>query len=183
MWITGNESLHFSKAAVHSKCATVRPVSALGWQETSPLQKATPHRNSVMRTWDLAAPVARKNPVPRAPAREAVVVPEMLGPEEAPPAREKAEPVKASPLEAAVEAICALPIPEGEDGLLCYKKWWFLRDVDISVGRDLLSGIPMCLQEDTLRVMNDTYSYFIPMGNVNYIRSCDGLCWGKKNKK
>lgn len=39
----------------------------------------------------------------------------------------------------------------------------------------MLTGTPIFMHEDTLRVVNDTYSYFIPMDNVDYIRTPDGL--------
>lgn len=67
--------------------------------------------------------------------------------------------------------------PDAEaQGLLYYKKWWYLREVDLSVRGELLTGIPIYFQQDTLRVVNDAFSYFIPMAHVDYIRTPDGLC-------
>lgn len=60
-------------------------------------------------------------------------------------------------------------------GLLYYKKWWFHRRVDISVNETLLTGTPIFIRESTLRVVNDDCSYIIPMRNVDYIRTPDGL--------
>jgi hypothetical protein len=60
-------------------------------------------------------------------------------------------------------------------GLLNYRKWWELIEVDISVYGKLITGIPIFIEEDTLRVINDDYSYFIPLGKVDYIRTTDGL--------
>lgn len=60
-------------------------------------------------------------------------------------------------------------------GLLNYKKWWHLREVDLSVRGELLTGIPIYVHQDTLRVVNDEFSYFIPMTHVDYIRTPDGL--------
>lgn len=60
-------------------------------------------------------------------------------------------------------------------GLLHYKKWWFMREVGISVNGQMLTGTPILMHERTLRVVNDDYSYFIPMRNIDYIRTPDGL--------
>lgn len=60
-------------------------------------------------------------------------------------------------------------------GLLHFKKWWQFRDVGVSVNGVLVTGTPIQLQKKTLRVVNDQYSYFIPMKNVDYIRTPDGL--------
>lgn len=73
------------------------------------------------------------------------------------------------------------------NGLLSYEKWWFLNDVDIHVGGTLLSGMPISLHGDTLRMINDTYSYFIPLCQIEYIRTLDGLSnldtlWQGKDK-
>lgn len=60
-------------------------------------------------------------------------------------------------------------------GLLHFKKWWQFRDVGVSVNGVLVTGTPIQLQKRTLRVVNDQYSYFIPMKNVDFIRTPDGL--------
>lgn len=65
-------------------------------------------------------------------------------------------------------------IPFGK-GLLQYQKWWYLNPVDVRVNGETVSGIPIFLQENTLRVVNDAYSYFIPLENVDYIRTRNGL--------
>lgn len=61
-------------------------------------------------------------------------------------------------------------------GLLQYEKWWYLREVDISVRGEMLTGIPIFVKQDTLRVINGPFSYFIPMARIDYIRTPDGLC-------
>lgn len=61
------------------------------------------------------------------------------------------------------------------NGLLHYRKWWERVDVDILVNGKLISGIPIFIEEDTLRVINNDYSYFIPLEKVDYIRTTDGL--------
>lgn len=71
-----------------------------------------------------------------------------------------------------------------ENGLNCFKKWWFRRSADIYVNGNAITGIPIFLHEDTLRVINDAYSYFIPLHKVDYIRTNDGLgnMCGKKEE-
>lgn len=64
--------------------------------------------------------------------------------------------------------------PFGE-GLLYYQKYWFLSDVDISVRGEMVSGTPMGLHDNTLRLINKEYSYYIPLRQVDYIRTADGL--------
>lgn len=61
------------------------------------------------------------------------------------------------------------------EGLLHFKKWWYLRKVDVSVNGEMLTGIPIQIRKNALRVINDDDSYFIPMRNVDYIRTPDGL--------
>lgn len=61
------------------------------------------------------------------------------------------------------------------EGLLYYQRFWYLCDVSISVRGELLSGIPMDMHENTLRLINEQYSYFIPIHQVDYIRTPDGL--------
>ena len=61
------------------------------------------------------------------------------------------------------------------EGLLRYKKWWFIREVNLCVEGDMLTGVPIFLYDDTLRVINEDCSYFIPMRKVSYIRTPDGL--------
>lgn len=60
-------------------------------------------------------------------------------------------------------------------GLYRYRKWWELNEVDIRVCGDLLTGTPIFTDCNTLRVVNDAYSYFIPLEKVDYIRTNDGL--------
>ena len=63
-------------------------------------------------------------------------------------------------------------------GLLHYRKWWERSEVDISVCGCLVSGTPIFVEENTLRVVNRKYSYFIPLEKIDYIRTTDGLCSG-----
>ena len=65
--------------------------------------------------------------------------------------------------------------PRKPKGLLRYKKWWFYRRVSICVNGTLLCGTPICLRDNTLRVVNNAYSYFIPLKRIDYIRTPDGL--------
>lgn len=60
-------------------------------------------------------------------------------------------------------------------GLLHFREWWELVEVNILVGGKLISGIPILIEEDTLRVINNKHSYFIPLGKIDYIRTADGL--------
>ena len=60
-------------------------------------------------------------------------------------------------------------------GLLSYQKWWENRNVEISVNGKLFQGIPVFLRDNTLRVVNEKYSYIIPMHKIDYIRTPDGL--------
>jgi len=59
-------------------------------------------------------------------------------------------------------------------GLLHYRKWWEMVESDFCVGGDLLSGIPIFADENTLRVAGEKYSYFIPLEKIDYIRTPDG---------
>jgi len=61
-------------------------------------------------------------------------------------------------------------------GLLHYRKWWEQNEVDLSVCGKLISGTPIFVEENTLRVINKQYSYFIPLEKIDYIRTTDGLC-------
>jgi len=61
-------------------------------------------------------------------------------------------------------------------GLLHYRKWWERNEVDISVCGKLISGTPIFIEENTLRVVNRQYSYFIPLEKIDFIRTTDGLC-------
>jgi len=63
-------------------------------------------------------------------------------------------------------------------GLLHYRKWWERNEVDLSVCGSLVSGTPIFIEENTLRVVNSKYSYFIPLEKIDYIRTTDGLCSG-----
>lgn len=60
-------------------------------------------------------------------------------------------------------------------GLLCFKKWWYLRRIDVSVKGKLLTGTPIFVRKNAIRVVNEAYSYIIPLHNVDYIRTPDGL--------
>lgn len=62
-----------------------------------------------------------------------------------------------------------------ESGLKQYKKWWFRRKVDISVNGDMVTGTPVFIKENTLRVIGNLNSYFIPLHKIDYIRTDDGL--------
>ena len=61
-------------------------------------------------------------------------------------------------------------------GLLHYRKWWERNEVDISVCGKLISGTPIFIEENTLRVVNRQHSYFIPLEKIDFIRTTDGLC-------
>lgn len=60
-------------------------------------------------------------------------------------------------------------------GLLYFKKWWFLRRIDVSVKGTLLTGTPIFIRKNAIRVVNEAYSYIIPLHNVDYFRTPDGL--------
>lgn len=60
-------------------------------------------------------------------------------------------------------------------GLLHFRKWWERVEVDVSVYGNLITGIPIFIEENTLRLVNDNHSYFIPLEKVDYIRTTDGL--------
>ena len=60
-------------------------------------------------------------------------------------------------------------------GLLHYRKWWEHSPVDISVCGKIISGTPIFIEENTLRVVNSKHSYFIPLEKVDFIRTADGL--------
>ena len=61
-------------------------------------------------------------------------------------------------------------------GLLHYRKWWERNEIDIAVCGKLITGTPIFIEENTLRVINSQYSYFIPLEKIDYIRTTDGLC-------
>ena len=61
-------------------------------------------------------------------------------------------------------------------GLLHYRQWWERSEVDISVCGKLISGTPIFIEENTLRVVNRSHSYFVPLEKIDYIRTTDGLC-------
>ena len=63
----------------------------------------------------------------------------------------------------------------GFHGLLHYRKWWERSEIDLSVCGRLITGIPIFVEENTLRVVNSRYSYFIPLEKIDYIRTTDGL--------
>lgn len=60
-------------------------------------------------------------------------------------------------------------------GLLHYRNFWELVEVEMLVNGKLITGIPVFIEENTFRVINDKHSYFIPIKNVDYIRTNDGL--------
>ena len=64
--------------------------------------------------------------------------------------------------------------PRGQ-GLLYYQKFWHLSEVEISVRGELLHGTALEFHQNTLRLINDTHSYYIPLRQVDYIRTDDGL--------
>ncbi|MCD7947513.1 MAG: hypothetical protein LUG13_04340 [Oscillospiraceae bacterium] len=61
-----------------------------------------------------------------------------------------------------------------DEGLLCYKEWWYRRNVDVVVRGERLSGMPILIHNHTIRLVNPSYSYFIPLSHVDYIRTDDG---------
>ncbi|MCC8121979.1 MAG: hypothetical protein LIO58_00325 [Oscillospiraceae bacterium] len=61
-----------------------------------------------------------------------------------------------------------------KEGLLHYKKWWYRRDVDVVVRGEKLSGTPIFIHNNTIRLVNPSYSYFIPLSHIDYIRTNDG---------
>lgn len=67
---------------------------------------------------------------------------------------------------------CANPYGEG---LLYYQKFWYLNDVEISVRGEILCGTTLEFHENTLRLISDTHSYYIPLRQVDYIKTSDGL--------
>lgn len=60
-------------------------------------------------------------------------------------------------------------------GLFHYKDWWFRNKIEISVNGKLICGIPIFTDHNTLRVVNEKHSYFIPIEKIDYIRTSDGL--------
>lgn len=60
-------------------------------------------------------------------------------------------------------------------GLYHYKMWWYRENVDVMVNGDMVAGFPIFTDCDTLRVINEKYSYFIPVEKIDYIRTTDGL--------
>lgn len=74
------------------------------------------------------------------------------------------------------EATCIENGDQGKQcGLLNYRKWWELVEVDISVYGKLITGVPIFIEENTIRVVNNKHSYFISLEKVDYIRTSDGL--------
>jgi len=72
-------------------------------------------------------------------------------------------------------ASCDENMDAGGQGLLCYQSHWYLTDVDVKVRGELLCGIPIGLKGNTLCLINKQHRYFIPLGNVEYIRTAEGL--------
>jgi len=64
--------------------------------------------------------------------------------------------------------------PNGE-GLLCHQGHWYLSDVGVKVRNELLSGMPIGLKGNTLCLINKEHRYFIPLRNIDYIRTFEGL--------
>ena len=60
-------------------------------------------------------------------------------------------------------------------GLLHYKKWWERKVVDILAGGQKITGIPIFIEKNTIRLVNHAHSYFIPLEKIDYIRTNDGL--------
>lgn len=75
------------------------------------------------------------------------------------------------------ENSCKIPSLDGlyGRGLFHYKEWWFRHKIEISVNGKLISGIPIFTDHNTLRVVNEQHSYFIPIEKIDYIRTSDGL--------
>ncbi|MCL2433518.1 MAG: hypothetical protein FWD16_03250 [Clostridia bacterium] len=61
------------------------------------------------------------------------------------------------------------------NGLLHYEKWWFQQKAALLIGDELIEGTPVFLRDNTLRVINDSHSYFIPLEHIKFIRTCNGL--------
>lgn len=66
-------------------------------------------------------------------------------------------------------------LSEESRGLLHYKKWWLLRHIDLRVNGEMLSGTPIFVEKGTMRLVDKSYSYFIPLSKVDYIRTQDGF--------
>lgn len=62
-----------------------------------------------------------------------------------------------------------------ERGLLRYRKWWGKSEADVFVNGDMLTGILMLADKNTLRVKNESHSYLIPIEKIECIRTTDGL--------
>lgn len=60
-------------------------------------------------------------------------------------------------------------------GLFHYQKWWFRNQIDICVNGKLISGIPIFADHNTIRVVNEKNSYFIPVEKIDFIRTPDGF--------
>jgi len=82
-------------------------------------------------------------------------------------------------LEAALREIGNL-LENPHHGLLHYQKWWFRSAVDVSINGEKLSGTPIFVHDDTIRMVNDDHSYFVPLTKIDYIRTTDGLKQGYK---
>jgi len=61
-----------------------------------------------------------------------------------------------------------------DSGLLQYRKWWFMREVALSVNGRMIEGTPVFLRKGALRVIGEAHSYFVPMAKIDYIRTADG---------
>lgn len=61
-------------------------------------------------------------------------------------------------------------------GLLRFQQCWERVEVDISVGGQVITGTPIFIEGDAIRVINALHSYFIPLNKIAFIRIPNGLC-------
>lgn len=145
-------------------------------------------RSSIQRAYKVTAPLhSGTRPILLPGTRAIDPPPQTPGPMGPPPpaaaAKPKAapQPSKGRPAENPPSPSLFQPLrydacvePTGE-GLLACQSVWFLSDVDVSVRGELLSGVPISMHGNTVRVINDEYSYYIPLHKIDYIRTADGL--------
>jgi|GEM_PF-6709095 len=60
-------------------------------------------------------------------------------------------------------------------GLYHYGKWWKRRKVGVFVNGNMLEGIPAFTDCNTLRIISDKHSYFVPLEKIDYIRTDDAF--------
>ena len=65
------------------------------------------------------------------------------------------------------------PAPECE-GLMRFEKWWYRRSVEVRAGGETILGTPIIIEGGVMRLINEGYSYFVPLGKVDFIRTRDG---------